>query len=126
MNYSEPLFHFITDVLLEIEEQDCYGIITWASHGEFAPLTFFVNCNDLFWWATADAETLTPEGLPLLRQAIADVVAATGPEDRFVGFDLWCARTRKMRPQQPAYPQNERLRILFDVCGPVRDPKEEG
>jgi hypothetical protein len=82
-------------------------------------VTFFVNANDIFEWACADCETLTPDDLPALRQAISDVSAIdeTKKED---GFALWVARKRGMRLQQPAYPKNEQIRALFDACGPER------
>lgn len=125
------MLEFILEVLRLQDEYDCYGEpIYWATHGDYAPITFFVLCNDLFWWATADAEKLTPEDIPILRQTILDV-EATGIYglrlDAYeMGCELWCARKRKMRPQQPAYPKDEKLRALFDACGPVRNPKDEG
>lgn len=125
------LADFTLEVLRLQDEYDCYGDpIYWATHDQYAPITFFVNCNDLFWWATADAEKLTPEDIPMLRQAILDV-KATGVftldlENYELGCELWCARKRGMRPQQPAYPKDERLQALFDACGPARSPAEEG
>ena len=116
---------FILEVLGLMADTDCYSCIWWRCDGEYAPITFFVNCNDLFWWATADVEQVTPDDLPALRQAIAEVCEIDkhgAPE----GFELWAARKRKMRPQQPAYPKDERLRPLFDACGPARTPAEEG
>jgi hypothetical protein len=125
------LIDFILDVLRLQDEYDCYGEpIFWrtgasVTGGSFDPVTFFVLCNDLFRWATADAERLLPEDMPALRQAICDV-EATGAcgfrrlEAYELGCELWCARKRKMRPQQPAYPEDERLRALFDACGPAR------
>jgi len=122
---------FILEVLRLQDEYDCYGgPIYWATHSEYAPITFFVLCNDLFWWATADAEKLTPEDMPCLRQAILDVQEIRVDKLRLdnyeMGCALWCARKRGMRPQQPAYPQDERLRALFDACGPVRTQTSEG
>jgi hypothetical protein len=118
---------FILEVLGLLAELDCYSEpIYWACHGDYAPITFFVNCNDLFYWATADAEKLTPEDMPALKQAIADVIEITGKTDIYIGFELWCARKREMRPQQPAYPKDEQLRALFDACGPPRTSTEEG
>jgi hypothetical protein len=128
---------------------DLWDAIYWRTDEEFAPVTFWVNCNDLFWWATADNEEITPENFHLLKEAVNDVASALGAADPSydkklsieewkVAFDLWrkvgsyaadlfCARSRKMRPQHPCYkiyPQI--LHPLFDVCGPKRDPKEEG
>jgi hypothetical protein len=109
----------IVEVLRLVAEYDCYDAIWWRCDGEFAPVTFFVNCNDLFWWATADAEPLTSGDIPELQQAIADICKIDKYEAS-TGFLLWCARKRGMRPQRPAYPQNEQLWALFDACGPPR------
>lgn len=122
------LASFMLAVLGLLAEMDRYSEpIYWATHDGYAPITFFVNCNDFFWWATADAERLMPEDLPMLRQALTDSKkccdegkGAEGGEDDDWGFLLFCARKRKMRPQQPAYPTDARLRALFDACGPNR------
>lgn len=116
----------ILDVLRLQDDYDCYGEpIYWATHGKYAPVTFFVMCNDLFWWATADAERLASEDMPDLRRAIHDVRetgAYTLTLDIYnTGCMLWCARKRRMRPQRPAYPRHEIVRALFDACGPERE-----
>ena len=125
------MLEFILEVLRLQDEYDCYGEpLYWTCSSDYAPITFFVLCNDLFYWATADAEKLTLEDIPMLRQAILDVQASgvydLRLDDYETGCALWCARKRKMRPQQPAYPKDERLRALFDACGPIRTPAEEG
>lgn len=108
-------FNFVRDVLSLLAETDCLLSIWWRCDGKFAPVTFFVNANDLFEWACADCERLTPEDLPALRQAIADV-SAINETEKEQGFHLWVARKRGARPQLPAYPKDERLRALFDAC----------
>lgn len=129
--------------------------IWWRTDEAYAPVTFMVNCNDLFYWACSDTEKITAENLPQLLQAIVDVRASIGvppadytpyphngnDEDRDKwnqGFSPWfdagmwaaklfCARLRKMRPQQPYYKDMpEPIKALFDACGPVRDRKDEG
>ena len=106
-------------------------------------VTFMVNCNDLFWWATADGEYITPDNLPILLKAVQDVRAALGVPSEPGGADrerwerwydapsfageLFAARVREMRPQRPCYKSYPpELVPLFDACGPERDPKEEG
>ena len=117
---------FILDVLRLFDETDCYGMLFWRCK-ESGSVEFFVIVNDVFWWATADLEPITPEDLPAMRQAIEDVRRVAGDNvDMYEAFKLWACRKRKMRPQRPAYPQNERLRALFDACGPERLPVEEG
>lgn len=125
---------------------DLWESIWWRTDGEYAPVTFFVNCNDLFYWACADLERLTPENLPLLLVALDDVRHAQGlprgewPRNLDIkdGWDEWhaagawasslfCARIRGMRPQRPCYRgMPDKLKPLFDACGPERDPKSEG
>ena len=115
--------HFILDVLrlFSLDETDCYSALFWRCEKP-GTVEFFVNVNDVFYWATADVEPITPEDLPTMRQAIADVRAVTD-RDTYEGFKLWAARKRKVRPQQPAYPEDKRLWTLFDACGPARTPK---
>lgn len=95
--------------------------LNWRTDGEFAPVTFWVNCSDLFFWACADAEAVTPENVEVLAQAIADARAAC-PKfgDTYAGM-LFCSRVRKMRPQGAAYPRHRELWPLFDACGPERE-----
>ena len=52
--------------------------IWWRTDEKYAPITFFVGCNDLFYWACADAEELTEENFPRLKEAIIDVRKAWG------------------------------------------------
>ena len=114
---------FILDVLRLQNEYDCYGEpIYWATHEDYAPITFFVLCNDTFYYSSADAERITPEDMSMLRQAIADVEATGAYELRLdayeTGCELWVARKRKMRSLRAAYLKDERLRALFDACIP--------
>jgi len=119
-------------ILAYIAEQDMHDAIFWRCDGQYAPITIWVNCNDLFYWATADCEELTIENLPVLKQAVVDI-DAVGPVLGILHAPaLFACRVRGMRPQQPAYPhgdyiENEpKLRALFDACGPPRDAKDEG
>lgn len=117
---------YVMDVLRLFAEYDCTNMCDfWRCDGEYAPVTFFVNCNDLFYWACADAETITSENLPTLRQAFADIHEI---DHCFTAYapSLFACRVRGMRPQPPAYPKEEKLRALFDACGPERTAKECG
>lgn len=144
---------FVSQVLsLRDDFLDAYaGIwdhVSWRTDDEYAPVTFWMNCNDLFWWATADDEEITRENVESISEAVRDVSSALGtrnpsdrdwkPADWSAAFDAWkkvggyaadlfCARSRKMRPQRPCYKRYpEALKPLFDACGPERDPKSEG
>lgn len=112
---------FIMSVLRLIAEYDMEGSLYWRCDGEYAPIKFFINCNDVFAWGCADSEEITPENLSALKQAIEDcnkIIPNYGP---IYGGDLFCARTRKFRPQGAAYPSKKELWPLFDACGPERE-----
>lgn len=139
---------FVSRVLHFVDMLNDYGdmseSIIWRTDGEYAPVTFFVLCNDLFYWATADLEQITPENVDALEQAILDVRRAFGVEnlsrkddstvpDYWVRFEKWysagsrgallfCARMRKMRPQKPWFDRcaPDELVPLFEACGPER------
>lgn len=117
---SQPTLDFICSVLAVAERYDCRDSLFWRTDGEFAPVTFWVNCNDLFYWACSDLEQITPENLPMLSAAFEDCRKAT-EEGVHWGGELFCARVRGMRPQRPAYPKNHSaLWPLFDACGEPR------
>lgn len=103
---------------------DNCDMLWWRTDGEYAPITFFVNCNDLFWWATSDAEDVTPENVHLLEESIKDVEAIDDCSSW--ATSLFCCRSRKMRPQGAAYPKDKRLWPLFDACGPAREVDKSG
>jgi len=99
-----------------IHREDIY----WRCDGEFASITFFVNCNDLFYWGCADGEEITVESLPVLKQAFEDCEKAV-KWGRLWAMQLYCCRMRKMRPQGCCYPKQKELWPLVDACGPERE-----
>lgn len=115
---------FILKVLSITARHDQHHDIWWRTDGEYAPVTFFVLCNDLFWWATADSERVTPENVGELERAYEDAAAAHEIGEVY-GAALFCARVRGMRPQGAAYPQEPEMWGLFDACGPERIPDKE-
>lgn len=62
------------------------------SNGE--TIVLFVNCNDIFAWACADAETVTTGEIPALYR-LWQANNAWGPAK-------WCAIKRNEKPQAPA------------------------
>lgn len=71
-------------------------------------------CNDLFYWATADAEEIAKDDVPLLERTLADLQKTGEP---YLLAELFAARKRKMRPQKPCYKNfNEATSALFDAC----------
>lgn len=143
----EEQLAFISDVLtygdLDNGTTALWEDIWWRTDDGYYPVTFLVNCNDLFWWGTADCEPLSPENLPVLKQALLDVREALGVSeepsiDDKERWEIWwnssgyatslfAARIRKMRPQRPCYKNfPTKLHPLYDACGPARNPKDEG
>lgn len=105
-------------------------------------LQIFANCNDLFDWACADAEEVTPENIHILEQAWADIKPMVEewrngfktkwlpPEkepdyiDTTHAVELFACRIRKMRPQGPCYQSIPPVvAVLFDSAGPDRGSK---
>lgn len=77
-------------------------------------MRLFAECNDLFYWATADAEQITVEDIPLLRQALDDLRPLRAEYE--MGH-LFAARKRKLRPQGPCYKDMEDgVAALYDAC----------
>ena len=64
---------FILDVLKIMADHELQDSLWWTVKDD--TVKFMVNCNDLFYWATADAEEVTPENLQALWQAIMDCKA---------------------------------------------------
>ena len=91
----------------------------WRTTQEYAPMTLLVNCNDLFYWATADAEEIWPEDIPDLRQAVEDITQ----DGYYKNADLlWVCRKRKQRPQVAYYKYfDDYEKPLFDACGTAED-----
>ena len=93
----------------------CDGLWWKFDDGE---LRLFAIVNDVFAWGTADLEEITPERIPVLEQALDDLLTIG---DHGVELpDLYAARVRGMRPQDAAYPEHSEVRALFDACGPER------
>lgn len=111
---------FILKVLAVFGSLDSHDDLWWRCDGAYAPVTFFVNCNDLFWWGCADLEEVTPENLPVLEQCIVDCGSVRNLDCRIYATSLFCARVRKLRPQGCCYPENRDLWPLFDAAGPER------
>lgn len=120
---TETSFDFVLRVLRLFDEWD--GLeqdnLWWRTDGEYAPVTFLVNCNDAFWWATADSERITPDNVAVLEQSLADCKAYS-PNGRSHADLLFCCRVRGMRPQGATYKHIEQaLWPLFDAAGPPRE-----
>ena len=138
----------ILEILDLFDKYDLTINLMWQVDLEKEELHLMVLCNDLFYWACADVEEITLENLPLLKQTIQDLIEMADKviSNTFMLFngtskreehilkrtheieylhyatDLFCCRSRKMRPQD-AYYRNlpESISALFDACGPERN-----
>lgn len=59
-------------------------------------LSIYVMCSDTFDFASADCEEITPENLPVFRQAFTEAKAVDS--GAFLAPYLFCARVRKRQP----------------------------
>lgn len=91
--------------------------VWWRTDGEYAPVTFFATCNDLFAWGCADCERITEQNIDLLERTAAEL----SEDDQSYLGELFAARARQMRPQGACYKSwPEHIKALFDACGPER------
>lgn len=99
---------FIRKILLLAAKYEIHEELYWDED-----LCFFIICNDLFFWATADCEKVDKNTIAELEQALID--------SNIWGSLLYCARQRKMRPQGVYYKHiDKEFWHLFDDCGPKR------
>ena len=93
----------------------------WAGHGNLeGNLNVSVNCNDLFYWGTADLEPIESDAdLELLKECL-DIDDSYGPT-------IYACRRRKMRPQNCVLEKMPvDIKPHIEACGPVRTNKECG
>ena len=74
----------------------------WRTDEEFAPITFFARCDDLFWWAVADLEQITLDNIHILEKSLDDLLRINKNSGHYAHL-LFCCRMRKMRPQGAYY-----------------------
>lgn len=119
---------FILDLLTitrdaELVFEDCPFL--W--HVADGRASFYMACSDTFAWGCADAEDITPEDIPLLRQTLSDLKAAGGYSEMWLGV-LFCARKRGMRPMnrwmkdmREKEDMTDAVFELFCAAGPARE-----
>lgn len=113
---------FMLQVLKFFHDLDAHDMLWWRTDGEYAPITFFVQCSDVFAWATADVEEIEPGDVRLLQAAAKDIFALDPQGTQHYSYLaplLFCARKRHQRPM-PKMEIPEELKPLFDACGPER------
>jgi hypothetical protein len=119
---------YILDILeitrdAELIWQDCPFL--W--HVTDRRATFSMVCSDTFAWGCADAETIEPGDIPLLRECLSDLRAASQHGEIWLGI-LFCARKRGMRPMnrwmkhmREKEGMSEAVYALFCAAGPERE-----
>ena len=139
----------LVDSFSDYKYADLKESISWRCTDDgYAPITFFVNCNDLFYWGCSDSEEITADKIPDFDKCFEDVRSAVGVPNNPVKYPhngtkeekeaccatnnkwwevsawaplLWCCRQRNMRPQTPCYEAiPKELHALFNACGPER------
>ncbi len=107
---------FVTKVLRLFEDSN--QLIFWRTDEDFSPITFWVNCNDIFYWGASDAEEITPENISLLEQCCIECGDGFAVEASI----LFCAKMRNMRPQNDIYNHfDKKFWPLFNACGLKRE-----
>lgn len=103
--------------ILEVFQYDNDYYLGWTVGEDRNLETFWVLCNDLFAWGSADEEVIEPDDIPALRQAHDDA------EGDFYWPELWVARKRHMRPQGAVLNEikgHRKVIELFLDAGPER------
>jgi hypothetical protein len=119
---------FILDLLAITRDADLiYQECPFLWHVADGRVTFSMACSDTFAWGCADAETIEPRDLPLLRECLSDLRAAGQYEEMWLGI-LFCARKRGMRPMnrwvkdmREKEGMNNTVHALFCAAGPERE-----
>lgn len=119
--YGKPR-RFDYKVLEFFDSHHIHDSLFWSC--EDNKIKWWVICNDVFLWGCSDGEDITEENFSGLEKAYQDCRDII-PEGEFLfsgdWLMLWVARCRKERPQGAAYPDDERLWVLFDAAGPFRE-----
>jgi hypothetical protein len=98
--------------------------LIWRVDGKYAPITFWVNVSDVFDWASADMEEITPDSLDDFDQAVQDLRAIKANVAIYASA-LYAARRRQRRPMSEYYtyrlsPMPPEVAELFNAAGPPR------
>jgi hypothetical protein len=78
-------------------------------------VVLFVNCNDLFYWGTADAEHFTTEDISELYKM--------WEKDNLWGTDKWCCKHRNLQPQVPVKEDMKKQGVWEDWMDKLPEPE---
>jgi hypothetical protein len=124
---------FILDLLaISCDAELVYEECPFLWHVADGRASFSMACSDTFYWGCADAETIAPADISLLRDCVAELRSAGPCEEMWLGV-YFCARKRGMRPmnrwmkdmrEKEGMP--EAVEALFCTAGPERESDETG
>lgn len=129
-------YEFMIKVMRLMALYDDRDSLFWRWDEDNKEMIFYVTCNDLFYWATADLEQITHENMDLLKQSYEDCKEACPILSTIYATEVFACRARGMRPQGAAYPGDMEttmhdgtveidsfagVRALMDEAGPERE-----
>lgn len=91
----------LIEILEFIAEEDLHGMLYWRTDDCYAPITFWINSNDVLAWGCADVTEVNEETLAVLNDC-KEIDPVCG---LLFGCDLFACRIAKSRPQGAAYPK---------------------
>jgi hypothetical protein len=111
-------FDEVRKVVESLYRKDVWGDVLWSADENEVECSFIVN--DMFWWGTADGETVEASDLELLDECYSQLRAIGVGETVYLGT-LYAARKRGIRPQGAAYARiSKEVCVLFNLCGDHR------
>jgi hypothetical protein len=117
---NRDLLFEVMCMLAELDEGETEHFMFWPVTPEGVRIS--VTCSDVFYWGCADAEIVTRENFPQLRQAYLDEIEASPDDVALHPGWLFVARLRNLRPQGAIYKALEYWEVpLFDAAGPPRE-----
>lgn len=125
---DEEYIAYVNELFRILRDADLMGESTpliWTFDGDH--VIFHVMCSDMFFWASADAEVITLDDMPLLRQTLNDLRAVGDYSEVWLG-ELFCCRKRGMRPMNAWFKLRAKSNdlgegawMLFEAAGPERE-----
>ena len=105
---------FIKAVLAAFDRCDCHDSLFWRTPATgWATTALMATCSDTFYWASADAEDITPADLPLLQSCVDDLMAID--EGLYLPM-LYACRKRKMRPMDQVFTDDHAAPLPCRSC----------
>ena len=123
MTESEYVSRVIREYVIACDEE-----VHWTRNG--GDLRAFVNCNDFFYWATADGEEIEPEDIDdliALSKKYSKHDPANPQGTSYQGELLWCCKKRNLRPLYQVMDEWEaKYPDLFAELCESTPPRERG